>query len=685
MPYTGPDDSNLPKYVQRLSDKKREQWVTIFNDTIERGDGEQRAFQNANDVVNVKSYTSDCKLPEKTTLLRYKVFSMVCSNGHKQNAGDVCNECGEKLERKLIDRTMACVGSSEKCNHDQCTNCASWEFNVKDHKFYYCDHHMAGALSVFERHGLQINDKKEIEPGRWIELSTTKEYEDTAIVALVPTEEIANAIAINGDGALPPSELHVTMAYLGDVSQFDRDKTLSMLREHAHNTQPIAAKLNGVTRFTETHKPNEHAVVLNVDAPEIETLRRDLVDMFGLNSDTHGFTPHMTLSYIPSDSDGLPDVILPEDPVDFDALWVWWGEERYRFPFGSEGQKGKFVTIEGRPVFVGGPGAGGGGASGGGGNTTDNEETISISGNTTNIEMFNKVSDALDGKPFGKAVLVNIVNEDTGQSIQTHIVQHTLRGRATLSQSVMSYGEPHQVFRSISMTGKNRGAMRFEFSEPHRLLIERGFSPESGFLERVPYEGKAKKKDSLDKIAQRISKEPGKVDADQIKKDLLEPWLVSTMSTPASKQLQKVAARTFGHSEPRELKDLKIDWDLLMPMGGIYNLTQDALKKQGFKETQRIPIYRPWSPKESGAKDFEKGDEVRIKLNPLTSWTTNINEALVFAEFLGSPTKPAYVIKTYIPIKSIVSTPHTGFGMPGTQEVIPAGGEYEALVEVRFG
>ena len=64
MPYTGPNDPNLPSNVKRLSAGLRRQWVNIFNSSFSRcmrGDTrveapsaekcESFAFQNANGVV----------------------------------------------------------------------------------------------------------------------------------------------------------------------------------------------------------------------------------------------------------------------------------------------------------------------------------------------------------------------------------------------------------------------------------------------------------------------------------------------------------------------------------------------------------------------------------------------------------------------------------------------------------
>jgi hypothetical protein len=176
----------------------------------------------------------------------------------------------------------------------------------------------------------------------------------------------------------------------------------------------------------------------------------------------------------------------------------------------------------------------------------------------------------------------------------------------------------------------------------------------------------------------------GKATAEDVQRDLLEPWLTTVFGTPASNQMQKVAARTFGFPDPPGMEELQINWQLLYPMGEMYNITQEYLVARGFKEWETVPVYRPYVPTEARPKQWQKGDEVRIKLLPLTSWTLDISEAVKIAEFLGAPGNPAFVLKTFIPIKSVVSTPNTGIGIPGTSEVALAGGEYMAVVEQRY-
>lgn len=192
---------------------------------------------------------------------------------------------------------------------------------------------------------------------------------------------------------------------------------------------------------------------------------------------------------------------------------------------------------------------------------------------------------------------------------------------------------------------------------------------------------------SLDELAEAIAvaAETKKVDGPLVRQALLEPWLASVFGTPESNQLQKVAARTFGFPDPPGTEELQINWKLLYPMGALYNLTQAYLKARGFTEWQTVPVYRPYMPSEARTKQWQEGDEVRIKLLPLTSWTLVLSEAAQVAQALGTPSSPTLVLKTFIPISSIVSTPWTGIGIPGTGEVVLAGGEYEALVEKRYG
>jgi hypothetical protein len=205
--------------------------------------------------------------------------------------------------------------------------------------------------------------------------------------------------------------------------------------------------------------------------------------------------------------------------------------------------------------------------------------------------------------------------------------------------------------------------------------------PKSGVFTVRPQA--SKQSDIAKQIAERVDRED--VTADMIQEQIIDAWNQATMGTPNADLLQKTAAKTFGHQYPDQLEDLEINWDMLYPIGEIYNITHEYLEERGFSEEETIPVYHPYIPSGAAPKKWKEGQEVRIKLNPLTSWSFDINEAAKVASYLSSPSTPGFVLKTFIPVRSIVSMPNTGFGLEGTKEVVLAGGEYEAIVEQKMG
>jgi len=59
MPYSGPDDADLPEGVKKLPKKKREQWIEVFESSIKNGDDESTAFRKAYGAVKNKGYFDD--------------------------------------------------------------------------------------------------------------------------------------------------------------------------------------------------------------------------------------------------------------------------------------------------------------------------------------------------------------------------------------------------------------------------------------------------------------------------------------------------------------------------------------------------------------------------------------------------------------------------------------------------
>lgn len=51
MPYSVTELDKIPKYIQKLDEKKQRQWVHIWNSVYERTGDESRAYATANGVV----------------------------------------------------------------------------------------------------------------------------------------------------------------------------------------------------------------------------------------------------------------------------------------------------------------------------------------------------------------------------------------------------------------------------------------------------------------------------------------------------------------------------------------------------------------------------------------------------------------------------------------------------------
>lgn len=130
----------------------------------------------------------------------------------------------------------------------------------------------------------------------------TAEHTGT-MIALYPADP--ERLALQGNGAEPPEDLHVTLAYLGDGIAPDAvEAARAVVADAAGSTGPFVATVAG----TGTLGPNG-AVVLFLEAVELDdlcdTVWSDL-DPAQYGEQHEGFLPHLTLGY------GLPlDVGLP--------------------------------------------------------------------------------------------------------------------------------------------------------------------------------------------------------------------------------------------------------------------------------------------------------------------------------------------------------------------------------------
>lgn len=155
------------------------------------------------------------------------------------------------------------------------------------------------------------------------------DYSDGCMIALYPAPEVAQALAV--DDGLPPEEMHVTVAYLGDAADVDADALREIVASLAER-QPFTAQISGHARFTGGDKD---VIVALIDSPDLEDLRRDTLDALyerGIQPPRdHGYTAHCTITYLDPD-DEAPLTRLVAQQVEFTAIAAVHGTDRTDFP-----------------------------------------------------------------------------------------------------------------------------------------------------------------------------------------------------------------------------------------------------------------------------------------------------------------------------------------------------------------
>ncbi|MFE2969910.1 2'-5' RNA ligase family protein [Streptomyces sp. NPDC059340] len=155
------------------------------------------------------------------------------------------------------------------------------------------------------------------------------DFSDGCMIALYPPPEIAQGLAV--DGGLPPEEMHVTVAYLGDTADSDVDVLHEVVAQLAER-QPFTVQFAGHARFTGGDKD---VIVALADSPDLEDLRRDTLDALrerGIEVPRdHGYTAHCTITYL-DPREEAPLARLDAQPVEFTSLAAVHGTDRADFP-----------------------------------------------------------------------------------------------------------------------------------------------------------------------------------------------------------------------------------------------------------------------------------------------------------------------------------------------------------------
>ena len=136
-----------------------------------------------------------------------------------------------------------------------------------------------------------------------------KGQSSATLMLRIPNEQAA-VLAQDHEGALAADDLHITLLYLGEADQFDRDELLELMRSFVReiDIDYLAGSVNGTGQFD--NGDEEIAVFAIPDVPALPALRQLLVEHFEAaghqNGSQHGYVPHITLLYKSRDDDFEP-------------------------------------------------------------------------------------------------------------------------------------------------------------------------------------------------------------------------------------------------------------------------------------------------------------------------------------------------------------------------------------------
>lgn len=164
-----------------------------------------------------------------------------------------------------------------------------------------------------------------------------EDYSNSVMVAFFLDDSSADRLvsAARMAGLNPdPDELHITLAYLGEKDDLVRSEVEGAVEQFADMQTLINGQVSGFGRFQNTHMDGMDAIYASFDSPDVgmfrENLVRTLMDAGVQFSRNHGFTPHITLGYVPSEAD-TPPLKVPVMDVSFGEVVLSWGDERQSY------------------------------------------------------------------------------------------------------------------------------------------------------------------------------------------------------------------------------------------------------------------------------------------------------------------------------------------------------------------
>ena len=154
-----------------------------------------------------------------------------------------------------------------------------------------------------------------------------------SIIALWVEPQTAERLVMDGGEAL--EDLHITLRYDPDA---DIDKVLEQVRaiqDIIASYEPLEGVVSGFGRFYGDEVDVIYAVP---DVPGLTALREAIIAALGPDPSSHGYTPHITLAYIPKDA-----------PTPFSEPLQFWNPTQARDRFGKWTAGGGSATTFSEP------------------------------------------------------------------------------------------------------------------------------------------------------------------------------------------------------------------------------------------------------------------------------------------------------------------------------------------------
>lgn len=142
------------------------------------------------------------------------------------------------------------------------------------------------------------------------EVKRADSHLNSAMVAFYLPDEVAAQLALPTPNAIPADNLHLTLCYLGEADEISVPQIEDLKRAislWAKNQIPIDVRINGIARFTKTNDEGMQPIVALLDSRHLVSLQRSLDAYIRYDGDfdyktQHGFMPHITLGYLPTDA-----------------------------------------------------------------------------------------------------------------------------------------------------------------------------------------------------------------------------------------------------------------------------------------------------------------------------------------------------------------------------------------------